>query len=123
MKKILLMLILFKPFICYSQFGKKLDFIEKDGIRISKGDTLMLGEGAGLNGEFLHVTFRIDNSRVGNQWANKMVLVEKITESKFGINTIFYITVRATEISRFIINDISLAIKKREVVSVNSKNL
>ena len=129
MKKVLFVVLVLIGKMSYGQYSyKKISFIEKDGIKITKGDTIKLGLGSKPNGDFTHVILNpsiliVDTNGIRAAWSNKMFLIEKIYESHVGLNKSFSIVVRATGITRFMITDIELAIQKREVIGVNSIEL
>lgn len=127
MKPVLFFLLLTSSLSGFAQFRKKkIDFVEKNGVRIAKGDTILLGSGASQNGNFVHIVpkpglLSVDMTGIGAAWANKKMIVDQIFESQVGINTGHYIHLNTGTPAKFTIADLELAIQKREIVSVNSK--
>jgi hypothetical protein len=115
------------PLLGFSQKKKELVSINFFGIDIKKGDTLKLGSGSGNNGDFSLIIVKPDLLApvaipINSGWANKKFIVDSIYELKDDLNKSYYMMIKNGKVSRYMVTDIELAVKKKELESVNSQS-
>lgn len=115
---------LFILFISTSIFAQD-SYTASNGVTYTEGDTIKLGLGSGLNGQFVHLkiggwaVFAGAESTVGTGYSNTGVVLKKIKHKKIkGVKKPVF-TVGAGDITNYRL-DIESAIQTCEVIPCNS---